>query len=84
MTQKEFEAEHAYWLKHIGEEWIHAAPITQEQLEERQSAALVYHQELTGRPMELHLFTCHDCPGRRFCVLAYDSYNTQGDCLLNK
>lgn len=29
-------------------------------------------------------FTCHECKLRLKCTLAYDSWNTNGDCLLDK
>ena len=29
-------------------------------------------------------FTCDDCSHAALCVLAFDSYNTNGDCLLEK
>lgn len=28
--------------------------------------------------------TCEECPLRRTCVYAFDPYNTDGDCLLDK
>lgn len=29
-------------------------------------------------------FTCDDCPERWSCLLAFDPYNTDGDCLAEK
>jgi hypothetical protein len=29
-------------------------------------------------------FTCYDCTRASVCTLAFDSYNTQGDCLWSK
>lgn len=33
---------------------------------------------------ELADFTCFRCPARNRCELAWDAYNTQGDCLAEK
>lgn len=29
-------------------------------------------------------FTCDDCPAKRTCEFAFDTYNTDGDCLAEK
>lgn len=33
---------------------------------------------------DVHAFTCDDCPARHKCELAFDPYNTDGDCLAEK
>lgn len=29
-------------------------------------------------------FTCNECPDKDMCEFAWDLYNTDGDCLLDK
>lgn len=41
---------------------------------------LAYHHGGIGIPE----FTCVDCASVRKCKLAFDLYNTNGDCLLSK
>lgn len=79
-----FEEQHQEWLSAYGEQYVREVPLTQAQLEHEQSVALVIAKEYRRPLLQLFQYTCHDCPGRRWCTLAYDLYNTQGDCLLAK
>lgn len=36
------------------------------------------------REFSIEKFTCDDCPERWSCFLAFDPYNTDGDCLAEK
>jgi len=44
--------------------------------------------ETIGRLREIGVrptgFTCDECPSRYCCDLAFDAYNTDGDCLADK
>lgn len=33
---------------------------------------------------DIESFTCDDCSARKTCDFAFDSYNTDGDCLAEK
>lgn len=37
-----------------------------------------------GEGIEISSFTCDECPARFSCVLAFDAYSTDGDCLAEK
>lgn len=52
-------------------------------------AELAYDRERVVRlyvseGIEVSAFTCDDCIQRFKCKLAFDSYNTDGDCLAEK
>jgi hypothetical protein len=54
-------------------------PYTEEQLAKIRTEML----EL-GKAYNIESFTCDDCGARYRCSLAFDLYNTQGDCLAEK
>jgi hypothetical protein len=37
-----------------------------------------------NNPHDVKPLTCRDCPEEEICPLAYDPYNTDGDCLMMK
>ena len=62
---------------HPGNQWLFATPLPEVELEELRIKAMAFHAT-AGE------FTCHGCKLAQICCLVYDSYNTQGDCLLSK
>lgn len=76
------EEEHDEWVKIFGR-WAEPFIRTQEEVEQLQSQALLLAKECGG-PIDLVSYTCHQGTGKYCCVLAYDGYNTNYDCLLSK
>jgi len=63
-------------------EWIRKEPLTPNQMAE-------FRKEQVKRAGEIikdvpEKFTCDDCGLAGVCRLAFDSYNTNGDCLYDK
>ena len=58
--------------------WTYRVPRTPEQLAEERRASLEWWGG-ADQP-----FTCDGCPRASVCVLAFDPYNTHGDCLYDK
>jgi len=58
-------------------------PRTQEQLLELRKQAQLLYGELCGT-ITVPEFTCEKCDQVNKCVLAFDLYNTDGDCLMEK
>jgi hypothetical protein len=48
--------------------------------DERERLVLMY----AGEGINITKFTCDDCAARFACLLAFDAYNTDGDCLAEK
>lgn len=42
------------------------------------------HSECSDEQVPDVVFTCDDCPHGAYCAYAFDSYNTDGDCLAMK
>lgn len=61
--------------------WTRDTPFTSEQLKAFR-AKMVEHCNELGRAPEK--FTCDDCARASKCKLAFDGYNTDGDCLYSK
>lgn len=59
--------------------WTYRVPRTPEQLAEKRRASLATW--FGGREQS---FTCDGCGRAPVCVLAFDLYNTDGDCLDEK
>ena len=59
-----------------GDQWTYARPLTDVELG---MLALQFNKESPG-----YICTCASCVRKTTCVLAYDSYNTNGDCLYDK
>jgi hypothetical protein len=55
-----------------------AHPRSQAQLEQDRAIAVGHHGEPEGG------FTCDNCGSVSYCALAFDWYNTNGDCLAEK
>lgn len=64
------------------DEWLWAVPLTDEQLAADRERIRSWHTEHFGPAPER--FTCDDCAMAPRCSLAFDSYNTEGDCLYDK
>ena len=62
------------------DQWVRAVPLTEEELEE-EKVKLREHYAPHGFDIGT---TCEECGLRFTCKLAFDAYNTNGDCLLSK
>lgn len=60
---------------------IREVPLTPEELRKWRADQVAFHEQMCG---PLAKFTCDDCAGAPKCKLAFDSYNTDGDCLYEK
>jgi MoaA/NifB/PqqE/SkfB family radical SAM enzyme len=63
------------------DQWKKEPPYTDKQLRDIRSRLLKY---LNYTPTLHGGITCDKCEGKAACRLAYDAYNTNGDCLLEK
>jgi len=64
------------------DQWLRKEPLTQEQLSTfRKEQVERAGQVLKTAPDK---FTCDGCGLASVCTLAFDSYNTDGDCLYDK
>lgn len=62
--------------------WLRKTPLTREQLEALRKEKIVFASKLLEK--EPDQFTCDACRIADICKLAFDSYNTSGDCLYEK
>lgn len=62
--------------------WTWREPVSDDELEAARADSLAW----LNREDHTHEgpFTCDDCPRKAVCVLAFDPYNTEGDCLYDK
>lgn len=64
------------------------AKLTKAELDKRREAALLDIAHIRGVSVEVVRvqikFTCDECKNPEDCVWAFDSYNTDGDCLFLK
>lgn len=61
--------------------WTTKDPLSPADLaDERERMVRIYAAE----GIEISSFTCDECSARFKCVLAFDAYNTDGDCLAEK
>jgi len=58
--------------------WSWEVPLTDEELNREREESV----KREGRP-EI-VFTCDGCSANKVCTLAFDPYNTDGDCLYEK
>lgn len=56
-------------------------PLTPEALAEDRARMIAIYK---GEGVEIAAFTCDDCGARFTCGLAFDAYNVDGDCLMEK
>lgn len=61
--------------------WTRQAPITDAALSAIKADAV---DELKQFGSETDTFTCDGCSRAKICLLVYDQYNTNGDCLYDK
>lgn len=61
------------------DEELEGTPMDEEQLAAYRASVIASHVEFG-----IDAFTCDDCPARYTCKLAFDPYNTDGDCLAEK
>lgn len=63
------------------DELTRSIPLSQTELaDERERMVAIY----AGEGIEVDNFTCDECGLRFSCLLAFDAYNTDGDCLAEK
>jgi len=62
--------------------WLRAAPLTDDELKKERARRVEWLDE--HFEMKVGKFTCDDCSMVRDCTLAFDGYNTDGDCLYDK
>lgn len=63
------------------DEWMWKTPLTPEELAGLEEESR-FHAKAEG--IDFERYTCKDCSLRTLCTLAFDDYNTDGDCLLEK
>lgn len=64
------------------DEWTWKTPVTDEQL---QQLRLEFWEHFrNAKYISPKACTCDGCPRERICVLSWDTYNTDGDCLYDK
>ena len=56
-------------------------PLTADELAADRARVVEMYKERVGT---IDKFTCDDCGARFVCVLVFDAYNTDGDCLAEK
>ena len=56
-------------------------PLTEQELAADRARLVEMYRERVG---VIDKFTCDDCGARFTCMLAFDAYNTDGDCLAEK
>lgn len=64
--------------------WLWKIPLTDTELHELK---LSVKNNVDGNyryETDCDRYTCNDCPLNKKCSLAFDPYNTDGDCLLDK
>lgn len=57
-------------------------PRTPAQISKLRAESKVHLDIIYGHIVDV--FTCDDCTAAQTCSLAFDGYNTNGDCLLSK
>lgn len=62
--------------------WIKMPPWTMAQLQIIRSGTIIHSKQIVKH--EIKNFTCDECEDKENCVLVFDAYNTDGDCLLMK
>jgi len=62
-----------------GDKWVRKVPLTDGQAEAFSDS--IKH-DLTGLGHTFEYITCDKCDIKKTCTLAFDLYNTDGDCLL--
>lgn len=63
--------------------WLYVVPRTDDELRAERAESIAWHAEHHGRIIDRG-FTCDNCPMKAICSLAFDGYNTEGDCLYDK
>ena len=61
--------------------WLRETPLTDEEVKNLRERALAGYEKAGYCPDK---FTCDDCEDKNRCTLAFDLYNTDGDCLMMK
>lgn len=65
-----------------GNRWLLKVPRTPAQMKAFRKTVIARVAEITGTSPAK--FTCDDCKIANICTLAFDGYNTDGDCLYDK
>ena len=64
------------------DEWTREKPLSEDELATLRKECVKREEDLGGRC--LRKFTCDECSRASICRLAFDGYNTNGDCLYEK
>jgi len=62
--------------------WTYRSPLTKTELAEERADTQAWELENFG--MKADKYTCDECGHAQVCTLVFDSYNTSGDCLMEK
>ena len=65
------------------DEWLYVEPLTDEQLKADRDLVIRRNSEFVKYDVN-QVYTCDNCVLANRCSLAFDIYNTNGDCLLSK
>jgi hypothetical protein len=63
-------------------QWTWKTSRSPEQLAEERKASIIDAKKTIN--LSIDKFTCDDCDRAPICTLAFDLYNTNGDCLYEK
>ncbi len=63
------------------DQWVRAVPLTPEELSVHRAKQVEFCNQMGSAPEK---FTCDGCGFAPSCKLAFDGYNTDGDCLYEK
>lgn len=69
------------WMEGI-DRWLRPKVLTFEEVAEERRQSAQHNLKAVGA--DITRYSCDDCSLPRVCALAFDSYNTDGDCLLDK
>lgn len=70
--------------RHPDDEWRFLHSRTDEELAAAYAETAAELKRSFRRDVKREEFTCHECAIVRECIVAFDIYNTHGDCLMDK
>ena len=70
-------------MKQDPDGWIRKAPLSRAELAQLRQENVDFMEERGLGPID-GVFTCDSCNDAPICKLAFDAYNTNGDCLMSK
>jgi len=63
------------------DQWVRETPLTPQELAAYRAEQVAFQEEHFGPTQK---YTCDECGLAPKCKLAFDGYNTDGDCLYEK